>query len=237
MSGQPPPHARRSLTETVREALAERIANEAIGPGDRLPTERLLMAEFGVSRTVVRDAIARLRAEGLVDSRQGSGVFVRQPPPPSPTETMRALAAIVETLEVRAAFEIEAARLAAQRASPAQATEIGLCCEEMRDAPTADAAEAADLAFHKAIAAATNNSRFVQLFDFLGARTIPRAQLRKLRLAPAPPPGYGALILGEHQEIRDAIRAGDADAAGDAMRRHLRTSQDRYVGLIRATGG
>ena len=229
---------RKSLTEQVREALAARIAGDSLKPGDRLPSERELIAEFGVSRTVVRDAIARLRAEGQVESRQGAGVFVRDAAlPQTLDDRVATLSSIVETIEVRAAIEIEAARLAALRGSPAQLTEIGVRWEDMQRAESAEESEAADLAFHLAIAAATNNRRFVEFFDFLGSRTIPRAQLRALRQAPPAPPDYAERLLQEHRAISDAIFAGDADAAGEAMRRHLTTSLDRYISLIRASSG
>ena len=116
----------RSLTEHVRETLAEQIASGQFQPGEQLPTERELIADFGVSRTVVRDAVSRLRAQGLVESRQGAGVFVRDPAEPlvRARTVFATLSSIIETLEVRTALEIEASRLAAVRGSPAQLTEI-----------------------------------------------------------------------------------------------------------------
>ncbi len=234
--GRPAGKRGKSLTERVREALAARITSEKLRPGDRLPSERELIAEFGVSRTVIRDALSRLRVEGLVEPRQGSGVFVCEPPYPlTSSRAGETLSSIVETLEIRAAIEIEAARLAATRGSPAQLTEIGERWEAMRHAGDAQASEAADLAFHLAIAAAANNPRFVEFFDFLGPRTIPRSQLRVLREMAPTPPDYATQLLNEHRIIRDAIFAHDFDAAGDAMRDHLRTSQARYISLIRST--
>ncbi len=229
------PDRRRSLTDQVRDALAERIVADRMQPGDRLPTERELIDEFGVSRTVVRDAVSRLRVEGVVESRQGAGVFVRNPAlPQSPPEAIETLSSIIETLEVRTAIEIEAARLAAARGSPAQIAEIGLTLEEMRAASAPEAAEAADLAFHRAIAAATNNRRFAEFFDFLGQRTIPRTQLRLLRQAAPPSRQYARRLIAEHAAIHEAIEARAPDASGQAMRFHMETSKARYISLIRA---
>lgn len=224
---------RKSLTETVHDALTERIVTDGMRPGDRLPTERELIDEFGVSRTVIRDAISRLRGAGVVESRQGAGVFVRDTAHwHSPPETIETLSSIIETIEVRAAIEIEAARLAATRGSPAQIAEIGMRLEEMRVADTPEVAEESDLGFHRAIATATNNQRFAEFFDFLGQRTIPRTQLRQLRQAPTPPPEYAEGLIAEHRAIQEGIQTGDADAAGQAMRSHMATSLARYIRLI-----
>lgn len=229
---------RKSLTEHVREVLAERIASDSLQPGDRLPTEREMIVEFGVSRTVVRDAVQRLRADGLVESRQGAGVFVRDPAQPRMrAEAVATLSSIIDTIEVRAAIEIEAARLAAERGSPAQHTEIGERWQAMQGAEPGEEAEAADFAFHLAIAAATNNRRFVEFFDFLGPQTIPRTQLRRMRHTPTASTAFLEGLQREHRAICDAIFARDADAAGEAMRHHLQTSQERYIGLIRSSTG
>lgn len=226
--------ASKSLTQHVMEALVDQISSRRLRPGDKLPSEREMIAQFGVSRTVVRDAIARLREQGLVESRQGAGVFIRAGMlPPSSNASIATLSAIVETIEVRAAIEIEAARLAAMRGSPAQMAEIGQKWDALLHAKTAADAEAADLAFHLSIARATNNSRFVEFFDFLGSRTIPRAQLRNPRQRTKFPSSYNEQLLEEHRRICEAILKRDSNAAGEAMRVHLKTSQERYIALMR----
>lgn len=227
----------KSLTQRVMDALGARIASGAVRPGDKLPSEREMIAEFGVSRTVVRDAVARLREQGLVDSRQGAGVFVRDGMLPAGGSASNAtLSAIVETIEVRAAIEIEAARLAARRGSPAQLADIAQKCEALTRVASPQDAEAADLAFHLSIARATNNSRFVEFFDFLGSRTIPRAQLGSEEERRAFMARYNDLLMEQHRRIADAILARDSDAAGEAMRVHLGTSQERYIALMRSGG-
>jgi GntR family transcriptional regulator, transcriptional repressor for pyruvate dehydrogenase complex len=227
----------RSLTDRLRDTLAARIEADRLKPGDRLPTERELIAEFGVSRTVVRDALSRLREQGLVESRQGSGVYVRDGLlPPSRAESIATLSGIIQTIEVRAAIEIEAARLASVRASDEQRKVIDARFEALRTAEMGVAAEMADLAFHRSIAHATNNTRFEEFFDFLGGRTIPRAELRARRSLDIPE-GLDRVLLEEHRRIRDAILANDAEAAGEAMRYHLTTSRERYAALIRARQG
>ncbi|MBT7580324.1 MAG: FadR family transcriptional regulator, partial [Candidatus Marinimicrobia bacterium] len=101
------------------------ITSSKLKPGDKLPTEQKLVEAYGVSRTVVREAIAALRADGLMESRHGVGVFVLVPPKKSDDfrflgEDPGRASSVVETLELRAAVEIEAAMIAAQRRSPGQ---------------------------------------------------------------------------------------------------------------------
>jgi DNA-binding FadR family transcriptional regulator len=229
-----------SLTAQVAAALRREIEGGARRPGDRLPPEPALIARFGVSRTVVREAVAALRADGLVESRQGAGVFVREAPPAPEglsllTGVSRRLPDIIETLELRAAVEIEAAGLAAERASPAQEAEIEAELARFTAAMAAgEPTEAADFAFHRAVARATNNARFEEFLAFLGRRTIPRAELRAAGGMPAE--GLDARIVAEHRAVADAIAARDPAAARRAMRAHLVGSLDRYRALSRRSG-
>lgn len=228
---------RRNLTQMVVADLRERIRSGRLKPGDKLPTEQALIRELGVSRTVVREAIAGLRADGLVEPRQGIGVFVREPVRPAPglsllSEDAGKISSVIEALELRAAVEIEAAGLAAERRSPAQEAKIRECFEEIAAAMArGEAAEDADFAFHLAIADATNNRHFGEFFEFLGRRTIPRSQLGGP--SPVRTPAYVRQIQDEHEQIMKAICRGDAEAAREAMRVHLKGSLERYQRLRR----
>ena len=150
--------------------------------GDQLPTEKDLIEEFGVSRTVVREAIANLKASGLVSTHQGKGAFVlEQGAMPSfrISDDKLALAEdLLEALEVRIAIESEAAALAARRRTPEQLAAIEAACDAM-DAALAQGEEtvALDIAFHRAIAEATGNRHFVGLFNYLGEVLMTRARL------------------------------------------------------------
>ncbi len=227
--------AGRNLTHFVTEQLRQRIAAGEIRPGDRLPTERLLVDEFGVSRTVVREAIAGLRADGLVEARQGAGVFVLQPPEtagalPRLQDGLQRISSIIEALELRAAVEIEAAELAARRSSPAQRMRIREAFDEITAAvDRGERAEEADFAFHLSIADATNNRLFRDFLEFLGKRTIPRGQIADDGKIST---DYLRRIQREHREIVEGICAGDPEAASAAMRAHLRGSQERYRRLM-----
>src|SRR5690242_9756470 len=109
----------RHLTDQLAERLAARILGDQMRPGDRLPTVDALCADFGVSRTVVREALSRLKAEGLVETRQGSGAFVANEvasrPFRLPAKSPEAADAVIAVLELRRSVETEAAALAAER--------------------------------------------------------------------------------------------------------------------------
>lgn len=233
--GQAP--ARRNLVATVSKALREAILNGEMKPGDKLPSEAGLTKRFGVSRTVVREAVASLRADGLVEARHGVGVFVLNAQtanalPFQTFETAR-ISSIIEILELRAAVEIEAAGLAAIRRSPAQEEVI---FERYDDLDALIAAGkptmAADFAFHLAIADASNNPRFREFLEMMGRNVIPRASLQEGQ-GERTASGYLEQIQAEHRRIAQAISARDEDAARDAVRTHLKGSLGRYRNLIR----
>ena len=210
-------------------------------PGTRLPSEAQLCRDHKVSRTVVREAVAALRADGLVVSRQGAGVFVlkQEPPPELPFRDIQydRISSMIEVLEIRTAVEVEAAGLAARRRSPQQEETIvealrALRAEREAGRPTS----AADFDLHLAIAAATNNPRFGEFLFLLGNGMIPRVALRAEGSGPVSGK-YFAKIDQEHQMIVNAILEGGGEAARIAMQEHLEGSQARYRALLRAHSG
>ncbi|MDE1158184.1 MAG: FadR/GntR family transcriptional regulator [Neorhizobium sp.] len=242
------PRRGRNLVETVSQRLRASILRGDLKPGDKLPSESGLTEQHKVSRTVIREAIASLRADGLVEVRHGVGVFVLTPRSNAANGAAGGLASglgglrhadpsrvssIIEMLEVRAAIEIEAAGLAATRSSPAQQELIFECLDTMKQR-IADGGPAieSDRAFHLAVADATNNPRFRELLEAIGRQMIPRALLQDDD-NDVPPAGYLTQIHAEHADIASAIADGDEQAARDAMRLHLRGSQSRYRTLIR----
>ncbi|MGD1877004.1 MAG: FadR/GntR family transcriptional regulator [Kiloniellaceae bacterium] len=230
---------RQGLTHRVIAALRQRIESGALKPGDKLPTEQALIKHFGVSRTVLREAVAGLRADGLVQPRQGVGVFVLAPVAPDselPLLTLptRKISDIIESLELRTAVEVEAAGLAAARCSPAQEAEIHSRLKDFEARVRAGEPTAAeDFAFHVAVAEAANNQRFKEFLAFLGRRTIPRAQLREAAGGAIEPLASDERLYREHCDIFEAILARDPDGAREAMRRHLAGSMTRYRALMR----
>ena len=222
----------RTLALGLVEALGERIRDGRLAPGDKLPTEAAVMAEFGVSRTVVREAISKLQAGGMVETRHGIGTFVvgvgdgsafRIEP-----QQLGTLRDVIAVLELRIGIESEAAGLAALRRSEANLAAMrtavaafAAAVEEGRDAV------AADFQFHSEIARATQNEHFAGLMATLGAQIIPRARLEPADAIDPQRQAYLRRVNAEHESIVDAIAAQDAEAARAAMRTHLANSRER----------
>lgn len=231
------PAPRPKLSVRVAEALRRRVVDGGLTTGARLPTESALTAEYGVSRTVVREAIAALAADGLVEPRQGSGVFVTaQPVRPfgaMGSEIGRKISIAVSVLEVRMGIEIESAGLAAARRNGAQEAAIQEAFLEFdRLLNINEATGKTDFAFHRAIAAATNNPFYVEVLDALGERTIPCDVTSPWGTDSVLSRTYQQGLQREHLAILKAISAGDAETARAAMRAHLSNSQGRYLARL-----
>jgi GntR family transcriptional regulator, transcriptional repressor for pyruvate dehydrogenase complex len=226
--------APRSLAHALIERLTSDITSGKFAPGSRLPTEQEMIASLGVSRTVVREAVAALRAEGLVVTRQGVGAFVAATPGrPFRIETrdLHSLREVIEVMELRTGIEIEAAGLAAERASKPQLATIRDAYEAIEDAiASGEAGIDQDFAFHCSIAAATGNPQFVSFLEYLGRFIIPRQTIQSVD-RPAERRAYLRKIQDEHREILDALRSGQTVAARAAMQRHMLNSRKRYRGL------
>jgi DNA-binding FadR family transcriptional regulator len=229
----------RNRTAEVAERLAGEIVNGRILPGAKLPTEHQMMAALGVSRTVLREAIAALRAEGLVVTRQGLGAFVasdtRRRPFRIDPEGLQSIAEVINVMELRLAVEVEAAGLAAERASPAMRRAVGEALAGIdRALARGEAAIDEDVAFHRAIAAATGNPQFTQFLEYLGRFIIPRQSIRVEPSRLTDPVLYLKTIQSEHRALAAAIEQGDAAIARTAMRDHLTNGKERYRRLARA---
>jgi DNA-binding FadR family transcriptional regulator len=225
--------AERKLSRRLFEQLADQIKSGRLAPGARLPTEHALTQAARVSRTVVREAVAALRAEGLVVTRQGVGAFVSAEPQRAPfriePERMQSLDDILGVMELRLGVEIESAGLAAERATKAQVRLILNALNSIQEA--SDAGRSAvdeDLEFHRAIAEATGNPEFPRFLQFIGRHLIPRRTVSGLPERMGGERAYLALIQEEHRRIYHAIEGGDARGAREAMRRHLTRSLGRY---------
>lgn len=219
-----------SLTDRVCQTLTQLIRGKEILPGARLPSEMTMAARFGVSRTVIREAVSRLKSEGLVESRQGSGVFVRERNIDTPFRLDPALMdcrqSVLQVIELRQALEGEIAALAAMRRTPAQMTAIRDALAGIADAEAAgDDGVDADIAFHRSIAAATENPHFLALTEFLF--TFLTHATRITRGYEATKRTLSRQVKDEHQRIVDAIAAQDADAARAAARQHMECAMRR----------
>lgn len=213
--------------------LRQQIRDGMFRAGDKLPSETQLTEAHGVSRTVVREAIASLRADGLVEARQGAGVFILTSSPIDPATPrlqdmdQNRISSVLEMLEIRVAVESEAAALAALRRSPQQEEHIIECHHaHMRQIQAGLPTAEAEYALHLAVAKAANSPKFVAFMTLIGEALVPRIILNKR--SEAGETEYLAQLHEEHGRIVDAISAGDEHAAREAMRAHLNGSQARY---------
>ncbi len=222
---------RQRLAQRVIDQLRMQIEAGKLQAGDQLPTEPQLEAAFDVSRTVVREAIADLRAAGLVTPVQGKGVFVSDVAARSsllltPVE-IRSIPETLELLEFRMAAEGEAAAIAAYRRTAEQEAAIAAANRKMATLIEQGLSTVeADYEFHMAVAVATNNRFYVDVLRHFGLRTIPRGQFPTL--PEANDRAYLEKVQAEHTEILSAIAEQDPDRARQAMRAHMTASQRRY---------
>lgn len=218
------------LSDQVAEQLSAEIKRGRLAPGDKLPTEARLVEQFQVSRTVVREAVSRLKSVGLVDSRQGSGVFVKPALPITPLqfEAQHAASqeAVIQMVEVRRALEAEVAALAAQRRSASDIRRIEKAVQALNAAVKAGGnGVAEDVNFHRAIAEATRNPFLIQTLEYLsqlvhGATQVTRAnEARRV--------DFAAEVQAEHQAILRAIQAGEPDQARQAAATHMGNAINR----------
>ncbi len=223
----------RSLSDEVCNRLAEEITSGKLAAGAKLPSEQEMMTAMGVSRTVIREAVAALRARGLVITRQGAGAFVstdtsRQPYVIDP-DGLGSLNGVIEVLELRMAVEAEAAAIASERATATQIKDIRHAQQDLtRAIAKGDRGIKEDLAFHRSIAVATQNNRFVEFLEYLGRLIIPRQSIRSFEGQPDDMRSYLQRIEREHEAILQAIEARAPKKARDAMRKHLLNSRERY---------
>jgi GntR family transcriptional regulator, transcriptional repressor for pyruvate dehydrogenase complex len=228
----PSPRRGRNLTLELVDAIGDRIRDGRLAAGDKLPTEAEIMEAFGVSRTVVREALSKLQAGGQVRTRHGIGTFVVGAGDATPfrisPDQLATLQDVVALLELRIGLETEAAALAAQRRTAQNLGEMRAALDEFsttieagRDAVTAD------VRFHLEIARATQNPHFAELMAALGAGMIPRARLDAPVSMSAERRDYLRRVNAEHESIFDAIARQDGEAARAAMRTHLANSRER----------
>jgi GntR family transcriptional regulator, transcriptional repressor for pyruvate dehydrogenase complex len=214
----------RAMSDNVAQQLQKLIEKGSFAETGKLPTEAVLAQEFGVSRTVIREAVSRLKNEGMVEPRQGSGVFIVERAGIRPLRIDYAQAAepgaVVQILALRRAIEAEVASEAALRRTDEQLAAIDAALARIDEAVRAGKdGVAEDVAFHREIANATGNPYFLKTLTFLNqyleAGTIVTRGNEALR------EDFMRQVREEHAAIVDAIRARDAAAARNAAQTHL----------------
>ncbi len=219
-----------SLAQRVVAGVKDKIFAGDLPPGHKLPSETELVEEFGVSRTVVREAVTRLRAEGLVETFQGRGSFVLAVPEPTSftveSAAIRSHHDVLDMIDFRLGIECEAAALAAARADAAGAQNVRTALTEFTEAAPEDAVEA-DFRFHRAVAAASGNRFYVDLLDSLGPMMIMLPRTRLGDTHSITDAAHAERILREHDAIATAVVDGDPELARAAMRLHLGNTRRR----------
>jgi GntR family transcriptional regulator, transcriptional repressor for pyruvate dehydrogenase complex len=219
-----------TLAQRVVAGLKDKVLAGELPPGHKLPSEAELIEEYGVSRTVVREAVTRLRAEGLVETFQGRGSFVLAMPEPTSftveSAAIRTHHDVLDMIDFRLGIECEAAALAAARVDTAGAEKIRAALDTFVKAVPEHQVEA-DFGFHRAVAAASGNRFYLALLDSLGPMMImlPRTRLGDgYSLTDA---GHVDRVRREHDNVAAAVIAGDPDIARAAMRVHLGNTRHR----------
>ncbi len=210
----------RRLSDKVADMMLETILSDRLSVGDRLPSERELGEQFGVSRTVVREAVRALVTKGVIEVRSGSGLRVAAVDANAVSESMSLFLRggtldFEKVHEVRTLLEVHLAGLAAERATDDDVAQLRDIHERMqREASDVEAAARDDLEFHRAIARATHNELFLLLMDSIGSSLI---DIRRENLGS----GSAPMTLSQHEAILELIAAHDPEAAQTAMQAHL----------------
>jgi len=224
-----------NLAEQVASALRERIGLGVHAPQTRLPAESALALQFGVSRTVVREAVSRLKSEGLLASRQGSGVFVRKDAQLRPlsidAQAARTEISVLQIAELRRAIEADAAALAAARRDKSDIAAMRAALKDIdRAVARGEDGVADDVRFHRLIAASARNPYFISVLAFLGQYL--NGATRVTRANEARRADFAQAVKAEHAAVLAAIIDGDAKAARRAAARHM----DNAARRIRLAG-
>jgi len=228
--GRPRQRAR-GLAHGLVEDLGEKIRNQSLRPGDKLPTESAIMQAYGVSRTVVREALSKLQAGGLVETLHGVGTFVLQPRTGGvfrldPGEIAASVDGVA-VLELRISMATESAGLAASRRTDEQLVAMRQALDDFEhNVVVAGDTVGPDFRFHLQIAESTGNPYFADIMRHLGTTLIPRTRISAIRTHEGGAP-YLSRVNREHEEIYAAIARRDPESARAAMRIHLTNSRER----------
>jgi GntR family transcriptional repressor for pyruvate dehydrogenase complex len=219
------------LADRAYSGIVEMINAKGLEVGDRLPSEAGLAEVFGMSRTIVREALVRLAADGITEARRGAGSFVKSRPSDRLVRHMSLseLPATMGSYEVRFVLEAEAARLAATRRSAEEMANIEEGLKALREALLSSApAHVEDMELHRRIVLATANPAFLVAFDAL-SQEVDRVMRAGVDISRSRAPEVIGVMMREHELIVDAIRAQDGDGAALAMRWHLSEGRKRLM--------
>lgn len=226
-----PTAAEPNLTDRVAEMLVREITSGQYKLGEILPPEQIIAERLGVSRTVLREAVSRLKADGMVSSKQGRGLTITATERPFVLRMQGAglddVEQILAIVELRRGFEIEAASLAATRRTLNDLAAMRAALRGMALAIDSDdivAGVEADMHFHRTIAEATHNTYYVEFFNFLSSLLDRNLRVSRTRSAQAK---RGIDAQHEHETLYQAIADGDAEQARRHARTHIENTETR----------
>lgn len=218
-----------TLGSRVADKLLQKIRADGLLPGTRLPSEQAMAEHFGVSRTVLREAIALLKAEGILSTRKGSGAFVCKTDGAHARNdelTEQSVQSLLNLIEVRRGLESETAALAAVRRTPGQLAEIEHALRRIEEAVAAGVSGVEeDVRFHLSIAEATGNPYWVKFVEMFSEPT--RSAVKVTRANEARRADFAGQVRLEHEKIVNAIAAGDPELARIAAVEHMTHAAER----------
>lgn len=226
-----PIRKRETLADQIYGRVLELIAGGQIAEGAKLPSEHQISERFSVSRPVVREALARLRDDGIIVARHGIGSFVRRRPPQGLIDYAGAddVAGLMRCMEARLAVEPAAARLAALRAAPDDLSRIDSALAELEQVMRSrEPVIELDFAFHMAVARASGNEIFARMLDTTRAQMQAAIGVAQSLTRIGTDQRIEAVIT-EHRQIAEAIRARDGEGAALLMSYHLTQARQRVT--------
>jgi GntR family transcriptional repressor for pyruvate dehydrogenase complex len=219
-----------TLGSRVAGKLRQKIRDDGLSPGTRLPSEQAMATHFGVSRSVVREAIALLKDEGILNTRKGSGAFIcnfeESQIDKQDVQTEQSVQSLLNLIEVRRGLEAETAALAALRRTPGQLAEIEHALRRIEEAVASGVSGVEeDVRFHLSIAAATGNPYWVKFVEMFAQPT--RSAVKVTRANEARRADFSSQVMQEHEKIVSAIAAGDPELARAAATEHMVRAAER----------
>ncbi|AAT89387.1 GntR family transcriptional regulator [Leifsonia xyli subsp. xyli] len=208
---------RRSVVQEAGDVLMRRIQEGEWGLGHKIPSESMLAAQLNVGRSTVREAVRQLAGKGMLESRQGAGVFVISTEPPENWETLFQTSPLGAILEIRMAIETEAARLAALHRTPAELRAMRRALDSRQGSSSVEEQVDDDTCFHRSIVLAAHNRLLLEIFDDF----TPRVRAAMIALARASPAMRPEDDRDVHASLVEAVSARDADSAAALSRAHL----------------
>jgi len=224
----------RRLSDVVASSLLMKLTSGAFAPGNRLPPEREMAVLYGVSRTVVREAIRWLASRGVVVVRPGAGVFVASADSSVATDSLTILLqrspgmSYEKIYEVRETIEVRLVELAAERALDSEFDRLRQALARIRAAPTREAAAIADAEFHRTVARLAHNELFEIILEVISGAMV------EIRREAAYLPGASEQFAIDHERIADAVMRRDVAGARQAEKDHLDHSRDIVLQLDEA---